>query len=200
MAVIVTQTIYPKTRSEWRNWLLENHDKKSEIWVIYFKKSTGKPTLLYQDAVDEALCFGWIDGIRKSINEESYKIRFTPRRKGSNWSAVNIKRINELIKLGLVKPAGLEVFKNRDVKKDEQYSFEQQKVELPKTFEKKIKANSKAWEYFIKLPPYAKRLSTWWVISAKREETKLKRLDILIQCSEEGRKIPPLIIRKKDKS
>jgi len=188
------------TQYDLRKWFTRNHKKADEFWVGYYKKNTGKPSITWQESVDEALCFGWIDGIRKSINEESYKIRFTPRRKGSNWSAVNIKRINELIKHGLVKPAGLKVFKNRDVKKDEQYSFEQQKVELPKTFEKKIKANSKAWEYFIKLPPYAKRLSTWWVISAKREETKLKRLDILIQCSEEGRKIPPLIIRKKDKS
>jgi uncharacterized protein YdeI (YjbR/CyaY-like superfamily) len=192
-------TFFP-TQSHLRKWFEKNHKKANELWVGYYKKNTGKPSITWQESVDEALCFGWIDGIRKSINEESYKIRFTPRRKGSNWSAVNIKRIKELIKLGLVKPAGLEVFKNRDAKKDEQYSFEQQKVELPKTFEKKIKANSKVWEYFIKLPPYAKRLSTWWVISAKREETKLKRLDILIQCSEEGRKIPPLIIRKKDKS
>jgi uncharacterized protein YdeI (YjbR/CyaY-like superfamily) len=192
-------TFFP-TQSDLRKWFTRNHKKADEFWVGYYKKNTGKPSITWQESVDEALCFGWIDGIRKSINEESYKIRFTPRRKGSNWSAVNIKRIKELIKFGLVKPAGLEVFKNRDAKKDEQYSFEQQKVELPKTFEKKIKANSKAWEYFIKLPPYAKRLSTWWVISAKREETKLKRLDILIQCSEEGRKIPPLIIRKKDKS
>jgi uncharacterized protein YdeI (YjbR/CyaY-like superfamily) len=192
-------TFFP-TQSDLRKWFTRNHKQSDEIWVGYYKKDTGKKSITWQESVDEALCFGWIDGIRKSINEESYKIRFTPRRKGSNWSAVNIKRIKELIKFGLVKPAGLEVFKNRDAKKDEQYSFEQQKVELPKTFEKKIKANSKAWEYFIKLPPYAKRLSTWWVISAKREETKLKRLDILIQCSEEGRKIPPLIIRKKDKS
>jgi uncharacterized protein YdeI (YjbR/CyaY-like superfamily) len=192
-------TFFP-TQSDLRKWFTRNHKQSDEIWVGYYKKDTGKKSITWQESVDEALCFGWIDGIRKSINEESYKIRFTPRRKGSNWSAVNIKRIKELIKLGLVKPAGLKVFKNRDAKKDEQYSFEQQKVELPKTFEKKIKANSKAWEYFIKLPPYAKRLSTWWVISAKREETKLKRLDILIQCSEEGRKIPPLIIRKKDKS
>jgi uncharacterized protein YdeI (YjbR/CyaY-like superfamily) len=192
-------TFFP-TQSDLRKWFTRNHKQSDEIWVGYYKKDTGEKSITWQESVDEALCFGWIDGIRKSINEESYKIRFTPRRKGSNWSAVNIKRIKELIKLGLVKPAGLKVFKNRDAKKDEQYSFEQQKVELPKTFEKKIKANSKAWEYFIKLPPYAKRLSTWWVISAKREETKLKRLDILIQCSEEGRKIPPLIIRKKDKS
>ena len=195
-----TKIIFFPIQSGLYKWFTRNHKQSDEIWVGYYKKDTGKKSITWQESVDEALCFGWIDGIRKSINEESYKIRFTPRRKGSNWSAVNIKRIKELIKLGLVKPAGLKVFKNRDAKKDEQYSFEQQKVELPKTFEKKIKANSKAWEYFIKLPPYAKRLSTWWVISAKREETKLKRLDILIQCSEEGRKIPPLIIRKKDKS
>ena len=188
------------TQQDLRKWFEKNHNKKTELWVGYYKKDTGKPSITWQESVDEALCFGWIDGIRKSINEESYKIRFTPRRKGSNWSAVNIKRIKELIKFELVKPAGLEVFKNRDVKKDQQYSFEQAKVKLPKDFEKKIKSNKKAWDSFNKFPPSARKLSTWWVISAKREETKLKRLDILIQCSEEGRKIPPLIIRKKDKS
>ncbi len=185
-------------QSDLRKWFEKNHNKFDELWIGYYKKSTGKPSINWQESVDEALCFGWIDGIRKSIDEESYKIRFTPRRKGSIWSTVNTKGIKELIKLGLVKPAGLEVFKKRDEKKANQYSFEQEKVILPKEFEKKIKANKKAWEYFEKLPSYAKRLSTWWVISAKKEETKLNRLDVLIWCSEEGRKIPPLVVSKKD--
>ena len=187
------------TQSDLRKWFEKNHNKADELWIGYYKKATGKPSITHQEAVDEALCFGWIDGIRKSIDEKSYKNRFTPRRKGSNWSAVNIKRIKELIKLGLVKPAGLEAFKKRDIKKTNQYSFEQNKIKMPLEFEKKIKANKKAWDYFQKLPPSAKKPSIWWIVSAKKEETKLRRLNILIQCSEEGRKIPPLVLNKKEK-
>lgn len=187
------------TQSHLRKWLEKSHNKFDELWVGYYKKGTGKTSITWQESVDEALCFGWIDGIRKSIDKESYKIRFTPRRKGSIWSAVNTKRIQELIKLGLVKPAGLEVFNQRDKKKTNRYSFEQKEAKFPKDFEKKFKANKKAWKYFQTLPPSVKRVSTWWVISAKREETNLNRLDILIQCSVEGRKIPGLIIGKKDK-
>lgn len=193
-------TLFFPTHSDLRKWFEENHDKTDELWVGYFKKNTGKPSVSWPESVDEALCFGWIDGIRKSIDDERYKIRFTPRRKGSTWSAVNTKRIKELIKLGLVKPAGLKVFNNRDKKKTERYSFEQVTVKLPFEFEKKIKANKKAWNYFQKLPPSSKKLSIWWVISAKKEDTKMRRLNTLIKCSEEGRKIPPLIISKKDKS
>ena len=184
--------IFFPTQSDLRKWFEKNHNKADELWVGYYKKSTGKPSITWQESVDKALCFGWIDGIRKSIDAESYKIRFTPRRKGSIWSAVNIKRIKELIKLGLVKPAGFEAFKKRDEKRAKLYSFEQVKVKLPKELEGKIKANKKAWEYFQQLPPSAKKLSTWWIISAKKEETKLSRLNTLINCSEEGRKIPPL--------
>ena len=115
MAVTITQTIYPKIRSDWRNWLLKNHDKKDEIWVIYFKKFTGKPTLLYQDAVDEALCFGWIDGVEKSLDKQRYAQRFTPRTKKSNWTEGNIKRYEMLAKMGLVTKKGEETFKNRKV-------------------------------------------------------------------------------------
>jgi uncharacterized protein YdeI (YjbR/CyaY-like superfamily) len=190
------QLFFP-TQSDLRKWFEKNHNKADELWVGYYKKSTGKPSITWQQSVDEALCFGWIDGIRKSMDENSYKIRFTPRRKGSIWSAVNTKRIKELIKLGLVKPSGLEAFSNRDEKKTKKYSFEQGKVKLPEEYEKKFKANKKAWEYFQKLPTYAKRVSTWWIISSKKQETKLNRLDTLIKCSEEGRKIPPLIVSKK---
>ncbi len=187
------------TQPDLGKWFEKNHNKVDELWIGYYKKATGKPSITWHQSVDEALCFGWIDGIRKSIDEESYKIRFTPRRKGSIWSAVNIKRIKQLIKHGLVKPAGLEVFNKRDEKKTNRYSFEQEKVKLTKEFEKKIKANIKAWEYFQKLPSSAKKPSIWYVMSAKKEETKLKRLDILIKSSEEGRKIPPLVLSRKEK-
>jgi len=191
-------TFFP-AQSALRKWFERNHNKQDELWAGYYKKHTGKPSITWQESVDEALCFGWIDGIRKSIDDESYKIRFTPRRKGSTWSAVNIKRINELIKLGLVKPAGLDAFNQRDEKKTRQYSLEQKEITLPSEFAKKIKANKKAWEYFQKLPPYAKRLSIWWVIEAKRDETKLKRLNTLIECFSKGKRIPALEICNKNK-
>src|SRR3989339_2228238 len=187
-----------KTKKNLRKWFEKNHNKLSEQWIGFYKTSSGKESITWSESVDEALCFGWIDGIRKSIDEDSYMIRFTPRKKGSIWSAVNTKRIKELIKPGLVKPTGLEAFSKRDEKKTNRYSFEQEKVKLPAEFEKKIKANKKAWEYFQKLPAYAKRVSTWWVISAKKDETKLSRLNTLIKCSEEGIKIPGLVISKKD--
>lgn len=189
--------VFFPTQSHLRKWFEKNHDKKDELWVGYYKKATGKPSITWKESVDEALCFGWIDGIRKSIDDESYTNRFTPRRKGSNWSEVNIKRIKELIKLGLVKPLGLEAFKRRDKNKTSQSI--KKNIKLPDEYEKKIKANKKAWEYLQQLPPSAKRLSIFWVIDAKREETKLKRLDTLIKCSVEGKKIPPLIFSKKDK-
>ena len=110
MAIQITETYYPKTRQEWRHWLSKNHDVKAEIWLMYFKKSTGKPSISYQDAVDEALCFGWIDGIDKSIDQERYAQRFTPRREKSNWSQNNIEKYNKLLEQGLVTKAGKDAF------------------------------------------------------------------------------------------
>ncbi len=110
MTIDITETFYPKKRSEWRQWLTKNHDKKKEIWVIFYKKHTKKPTVVYQDAVDEALCFGWIDGMEKRLDEERYVLRFTPRVKRSNWSATNVNRFKALQKAGLVFPAGTAAF------------------------------------------------------------------------------------------
>ncbi len=189
---------YFSTQDKLRKWFEKNHDKVDELWVGYYKKSTGKKSITWEQSVDEALCFGWIDGIRKSVDEESYTNRFTPRRKGSNWSDVNIKRIKELIKLGLVKPSGLEAFKKKDPKKVRS-AVDRKNVKLPPDFEKKIKANKKAWQFIQKLPPSSRRLSFFWIIDAKKDETRLRRLDTLIKCSEEEKLVPPLIFSKKDK-
>ncbi|UCH66242.1 MAG: YdeI/OmpD-associated family protein, partial [Ignavibacterium sp.] len=134
-----------------------------------------------------------------SIDENSYMIRFTPRNPKSNWSAINIKKIKELTKLGLMHPTGIEAYKKREEKRSEVYSFEQMKVKLDKKYEKKLKSNKQAWKFFQSLPPSTKKQSIWWVMSAKKEETQLRRLDILINSSEEGKKIPPLNISKKGK-
>ncbi len=181
-----------KNQKELRKWFENNHDKGKEIWIGFYKKDSGKANFTWSQSVDQALCFGWIDGIRKSIDEMSYMIRFTPRNPKSNWSAVNIKKINELTKLGLINPAGIEVFKKREEKRSEIYSFEQNKVKLNKKYELKFKSNKNAWKFFQSLPPSTKKPSIWWVMSAKKEETRLRRLDILINSSEEEQKIPPL--------
>ncbi len=175
--------------SAFRAWFEENHAHAKELWVGFYKKSTGKPSITWPEAVDQALCFGWIDGVRKSIDENSYKIRFTPRKPRSIWSSVNIKRVGELLELGLMQPAGLKVFEERDQKKSELYSYERQKALLDTEFEQKFRANTKAWEFFQSQAPSYQKTATWWVMSAKKEETRLKRLMTLIEDSENGRRL-----------
>ena len=181
-----------KSQAEFRKWLKANHAKLTEQWVGFYKKSSGKPSITWPESVDEALCFGWIDGLRKSIDEESYKIRFSPRKAKSIWSAVNTRRTKELIELGLMYPAGLKVFENRDEQKTNLYSFERNTVALTPEYEKEFKLNKKAWSYFLSMPPSYQKPALWWVMSAKREDTQLSRLETLIKDSEAGRKIMPL--------
>lgn len=180
-----------------RKWLEKNHATKKELLVGFHKKDSGKLSITWPESVDEALCFGWIDGIRKSLDKESYTIRFTPRKEKSHWSAVNIKRFSELKKSGLIQASGQLAFERMETKNSKQASFEQGKVALPKKFEAKIKANKKAWTYFQELAPSYKKASIWWVISAKKEETQWKRLNILTKSSEAQEKIPHLQIPKK---
>ncbi len=188
----MVDVIFFNTQEEFSDWL-EEHAEASELWVGYFRKSTGRTNLTWSASVDVALCFGWIDGIRKSIDEQSYKIRFTPRKIGSVWSAVNVNKVKALIQLGKMKPAGMHLFNNRS---DAQgYSSEQRNVPLAKEYEEQIKANQSAWLFFTNLAPSYKRDSIWWVMSAKKEETQLRRLGVLIASSEAGLKIPTL--RKK---
>src|SRR2546425_7783357 len=159
--------------SEFRAWLEKNHDKASEIWVGFHKKDSGKPSITWPEAVDQALCFGWIDSVRKSVDGVSYANRFTPRKPRSNWSLVNIKRVEELKNLGLMKPAGLEAFQRHDRAKAQRYSYEQERG-LDAAHERKLKANEKAWAFFQAQPPGYRRTVGWWVMSAKREETRLR--------------------------
>lgn len=183
-----------KTPKAFRKWLETNHEKKNELWVGYYKKDTGKASITWPESVEQALCFGWIDGIRKKCDEESYMIRFTPRRKGSIWSATNIRFVEKLTKEGLMQPAGIEAYKNKKEDKSSIYSFEQKKedIKLPPAFEKEFKKNKKAWKTFQAMAPYYQRSAIWWVISAKREDTQKKRLKILISDSEAGVKVKPL--------
>jgi uncharacterized protein YdeI (YjbR/CyaY-like superfamily) len=180
------------SEADWRAWLEANHDKASEIIVGFYKVGSGKPSVTYPQAVDQALCFGWIDGVRRSIDGESYSNRFTPRKKGSTWSAVNIKRVGELSEQGKMHAAGLKVFTGRDQSKQNRYSNEQGEIELPAEYEAQFRANTAAWEHFQQRPPSYRRSSIWWVISAKQEATRLKRLATLIEDSANGRKIAAL--------
>lgn len=174
-----------KTPAAFRTWLQANHHKKSELLVGFYKKETGKPSITWPESVDQALCFGWIDGIRKSIDEHSYCIRFTPRKPSSHWSTVNVKKIKELIKNGDVHPAGIEAFKKRTDERTSKASFEQNPKDVKLTPQelRQFKSNKKAWAYFQSRAPWYIRTATWWVISAKRSETRASRLNILIEDS-----------------
>ncbi|MGE5798287.1 MAG: YdeI/OmpD-associated family protein [Ignavibacteria bacterium] len=181
-----------KSPRELRSWFEKNHDKKQEQLIAFYKKDSGKPSITYQEALDQALAFGWIDGVRKSIDEKSYMIRFTPRKPKSYWSAVNIKHVKRLMKLGSMHQSGIKVFESRDKEKSEKYSFERENVKMNSNYEKLFKANKKAWDFFQSKPPSYRKPALWWIMSAKQEETRLRRLDQLIKYSESGEKIPPL--------
>lgn len=180
------------TQAEWRKWLEKNHARSSELFVGFHKKDSGKPSITWPESVDVALCFGWIDGVRRSVGSESYSIRFTPRKASSNWSIVNIKRVAELTSAGLMHAAGLRAFKERRGERSGVYSFEQAAVAFDDAQVGRFCANKKAWKFFESRPPWYRRTSTWWVISAKRPETREKRLSKLIDCSEQELTIPEL--------
>jgi uncharacterized protein YdeI (YjbR/CyaY-like superfamily) len=195
--MLATNIQYFESPAEFRRWLEKNHAEAREVWVGYHKKGTGRPSMTWPESVDEALCFGWIDGIRKSVDESSYTIRFTPRKRGSNWSAVNIARVAELTETGRMRPAGLEAFEKRTDDRSRIYAYEQKGAKLDDAYEAKLKANAKAWRYFEAQSPWYRRMTSHWIMSAKREETRLKRLDQLIADSAREQRIPPLIRTKK---
>ncbi|HET6670203.1 MAG TPA: YdeI/OmpD-associated family protein [Pyrinomonadaceae bacterium] len=178
-----------KTPTDFRKWLSRHHAGETELWVGFYKKDSGKPSLTWPESVDEALCCGWIDGIRKSIDETSYKIRFTPRRPRSIWSAVNIRRVAELTKEGRMQPAGEKAFAGRLEYKSGIYAYEQRQPELPEPYAKELRKNKAAAKFFESQPPSYRKVAMWWIVSAKQEETRLKRLQKLIASSAEGRRI-----------
>jgi uncharacterized protein YdeI (YjbR/CyaY-like superfamily) len=178
------------TPAEFRRWLAKNHKTVAELWVGFYRKGSGRPSITWPESVDEALCFGWIDGLRKSVDDESYMIRFTPRRKTSTWSNVNAKRMAELIAAGRVKPAGLAAWEARQPHKTGVYLFEQKgEASLDPLFEKRFQANRKAWEFFTAQPPGYRKIATRYVMSAKQEATRERRLETLIKDSAAGLRI-----------
>jgi uncharacterized protein YdeI (YjbR/CyaY-like superfamily) len=177
------------SQESFRKWMQKNYSS-IEIVVGFYKTTSAKKGITYKEALDVALCYGWIDGIRKGIDAETWMIRFTPRKEKSIWSNVNINRVNELLKLGLMKEPGIAAFKKRLEHKSGIYSYEQTKINgLDKTFENKFKANKKAWDWFQLQAPSYKKVVSFWVMSAKKEETRLKRLETLISDCKNGRKL-----------
>lgn len=179
-------------QSAFRKWLEKNHDKEKELLVGFYKVTSGKQSITWPESVDEAICFGWIDGVRKSIDEESYSVRFTPRKPTSIWSAINIRKVEELTQKELMHPAGLAAFTKRKENKSRIYSYEKEAENLSEEFLKKFKANKKAWNYFKSMAPSYQRTAIHLVMNAKQEITKMKRLDELINDSEAERKIKSL--------
>jgi uncharacterized protein YdeI (YjbR/CyaY-like superfamily) len=176
--------------ADFRSWLEANHKKRAELWVGFYKKASGRPSITWPEAVDEALCVGWIDGLRKTIDAESYKIRFTPRKATSNWSAVNIGRAQDLTKQGRMCPAGLKAFELRKEEKSGIYAYENRKsAVLGEAAEKRFRSRPKAWDFFQSLPLSYRQTLIWWVVTAKREATRQKRLERLIAESEVGRRV-----------
>jgi uncharacterized protein YdeI (YjbR/CyaY-like superfamily) len=191
--------IFFASPAAFRRWLERNHSIESELLVGFYKKGSGKPSMTWPESVDQALCFGWIDGVRKRIDEVSYTIRFTPRRRTSIWSAINIRRAGELKKLGLMRPAGLAAFEARRDGKSAVYSYENPPRTLDRAGERRFRANRKAWTFFNEQAPSYRRVALAWVTSAKRPETRERRLGTLIDDSANGRRLGVYTLKPRKK-
>jgi len=181
--------IFFPTQEDFRQWLEENHEKETEIIVGFYNVKSGKTSMTWSEAVDQALCFGWIDGVRRKVDEESYSNRFTPRRANSNWSAVNIEKIRVLTEKGLMKPAGIAAFEKRKIEKSAIYAYENELKQFSDEFEKQFKSNEMAWEFFEKQANWYKKQMINWVMTAKQTATREKRLEKLIEASNDEKRL-----------
>jgi uncharacterized protein YdeI (YjbR/CyaY-like superfamily) len=192
MAIALRPAFF-ETPADFRKWLERHHRSAPELWVGFYKKATGRPSMTWPESVDEALCFGWIDGLRKRVDADSYMIRFTPRRKGSIWSTVNTRRMRALIRARRVRAAGLAAFEAREERKSGVYSFEQPDAPaFDASLERRFKGSAAAWTFFAGQPPGYRRMATWFVMSARQEATRQRRLDILIALSEQRQRLDPM--------
>ncbi len=180
---------YFRTAAEFRQWLAGHHGTDRELLVGFYKKGSGLPGITYKEAVDEALCFGWIDGIKKRVDEARYTHRFTPRKGGSIWSVVNTRRVGELIAMKRMARPGLEVFESRDPEKTRLYSFENRPKAFDPALERAFRKQAKAWTFFRGQPPGYQRVATFYVMSAKQQETRERRLAVLMKSSAEGKRL-----------
>jgi uncharacterized protein YdeI (YjbR/CyaY-like superfamily) len=193
----MTDVTFFATPAEFHQWLAANHDHAQVLWVGFHKKDSGIPSITYPEALDEALCFGWIDGVRRSVDEQSYTIRFTPRNPRSAWSVVNIKRANELIEVGRMQPAGLKAFEQHDPAKAQQHADERYSQPLAESYEALFQADARAWRFFQAQAPFYKRSAIWWVMSAKQEATQQRRLAQLIEACAREERMPELLGKAK---
>jgi uncharacterized protein YdeI (YjbR/CyaY-like superfamily) len=185
------EPIFFESPEQWRSWLAEHHDAGSEVLVGFHKVGTGRPSITWSQSVDEALCFGWIDGVRRRVDGDSYSIRFTPRKPGSHWSRVNVLKVAELTAAGRMLPPGLAAFQARSEERTAQTAYERtEPAALEAEAQARFEADPAAWQWFRSAPPSYRRVALHWVVSAKREQTRQRRLGILIECSREGRRIP----------
>ncbi len=185
--------LFFSTPGRFRAWLRRHHDSHDELLVGFYKVGSGRPSMTWPESVDEALCFGWIDGVRRSLDEESYTIRFTPRRPGSTWSAVNIRKVEALISAGRMEAPGLARWKEREEGNSRIYSYEQRRgATLEGDALEAIQSVPNAWAYFQSQPPWYRRTASFWVTSARKPETRQRRLETLIADSAAGRPIKPL--------
>ncbi len=180
-------------QEEFREWLLEHHQQESELWVGMYKKKSGRTGIVHGEAVDQALCFGWIDGRVRSLGDISYAIRFTPRKPNSIWSQVNIKRIGELIEMGMMHSSGLAVFNNRRPDREKIYTYEMDPTDFSDEFKEMLQANDAAWSFFSTQTHSYQRTARHWIMSAKQEKTRVKRLNDLIESSANGKRLPQFV-------
>lgn len=183
--------LFLENAAAFKKWLKKNHLKETELLVGFYKRSSGRPSMTWPESVREAVSFGWIDGVRKSIDENAYTIRFSPRKPSSIWSAINIKLAEELIQSGQMKPAGKAAFEKRKESKSKIYAYEKGYLSLSPAYLKRLKASKKAWAAFEKMPVDYRKHAMNWVMNAKQESTREKRLNTLILDSEAGRKVKP---------
>ncbi len=188
----MSEPIFFESPEAFYAWLEENHETESEVYVGFYKQATGKRAMSWSEAVDQALCFGWIDSRANAIDDERYMQRFTPRKPGSNWSKINVEKVARLKEEGKMRPAGLAAFEQRRDDKTGVYSFERENAELPPEYEQRLRANAAAAEYWDAKAPWYRRTATHWVMSAKREETRERRLGQLIEDSANGVDVKPL--------
>jgi uncharacterized protein YdeI (YjbR/CyaY-like superfamily) len=196
----MTKIVHFSSSEEFRKWLAKNHAAATELFVGFYKTTSGKKGATYAQALDEALCFGWIDGVRRSIDLDSYMIRFTPRKPKSIWSLVNVRHVGRLQKAGKMAEPGLKAFALREKQRTGIYSFEQKRPGLSAKFKKLFRANAAAWEFFVKQAPWYQRTAGYWVSSAKQQETRLRRFAKLVEVSANGQRLDQLTPKGKRKS
>jgi uncharacterized protein YdeI (YjbR/CyaY-like superfamily) len=178
-----------ENQSQFREWLENNHDQETALVVGFHKVGSGKPSMSWSESVDQALCFGWIDGVRKSIDEDSYCIRFTPRKRNSIWSAVNIKKMEALIQAGLMRPEGLSAFSHRKEERSEIYSYEKESTALAPDYLRQFEQHAAAWDFFLRQAPSYQKAIVHWIMDAKQEQTRQSRLEKTIAASEAQKRL-----------